>query len=928
MPAEVIGRDEELGAVEAFLADMEQGPAALVLSGEAGIGKTILWEAGVEQAAERFGCVLSHRSVQAEALLAFGGLSDLLSPVLEEVLPSLAPPRRRALEVALWLAEPGEQPPEAAAIGLAFLDVLRLLAERGPVLVALDDLQWLDSSSALVIPLALRRLREERVGLLTTLRVGGGATAPFELERSFPEDRLRHLSVGPLSLSALHHLLRDRLGLELSRSELARVRERSEGNPLFALELGRELVRQGAKLEPGKPLPVQGNLAKLLGARLEHLPAETRDVLLAAAAAGRPTVEVVTAAHGEPGRVIGALEEAAREGVVSLDGPRVRFTHPLLASICYEQAPVWKRRAVHSALAGAVPDVEERARHLALAAEGPDAGFAAELEAAAGQAAARGATAAAAELCELAAELTPADPAAVRERRFRAAKLHWLAGDRERAATLFEQLLQEVPSGVERADILTGLAMARQADIPRLIPLLDEALAEAAGDDARSAQILGFRAGIRLLWGKDVRAALSDARAALEKAELAADPALLAQTIAWVGTAEAQAAEITPGLLERGVKIEEDLKLQLEYAWSPRYVLARQLLRAGEIERPREILEELEAESVTRGDEGTRVTVVGTLGLLEWLAGRWRRALDHAAEAHEAAEQTQYQHARGWEGRLKALVETDLGLVDEARASAERCLAFSRSVSIERFTIMSLGALGRLELALDDLEGAGGCLSDLPGRLLAVGNNDPTLPVWADTIETLVALGELEQAREYLEPFELHARHPGCPWAIAAAARCRGLLAGAEGDFDTAFEAFDSALATLAEYGYPLERARTLLCLGTVRRHAGQKRTAREALEQALAIFEELGARLWADKARGELKRISGRQPASEGLTETEARVAALAADGRSNKQIAAALFMGVSTVEMHLSRVYRKLGVRRAGLAARLAAVDEVAEV
>ena len=155
MPAEVIGREEELGAVEAFLADMERGPAALVLSGEAGIGKTILWEAGVEQAAERFGRVLSHRSVQAEASLAFGGLSDLLSPVLEEVLPSLAPPRRRALEVALWLADPGEQPPEAAAIGLAFLDVLRLLAERGPVLVALDDLQWLDSSSALVIPLAL-----------------------------------------------------------------------------------------------------------------------------------------------------------------------------------------------------------------------------------------------------------------------------------------------------------------------------------------------------------------------------------------------------------------------------------------------------------------------------------------------------------------------------------------------------------------------------------------------------------------------------------------------------------------------------------------------------------------------------------------------------------------------------------------------------
>ncbi len=237
--------------------------------------------------------------------------------------------------------------------------------------------------------------------------------------------------------------------------------------------------------------------------------------------------------------------------------------------------------------------------------------------------------------------------------------------------------------------------------------------------------------------------------------------------------------------------------------------------------------------------------------------------------------------------------------------------------------------LGRLEFLLGNVAAAGDHLRDLPERLLAGGMNDPTVPVWPDAVETLVALGELERPRNYLERYELISQRIGSPWAMAAAARCRGLLAAAEGDLAGAFAAFERALAVLDEHPYPLERGRTLLCLGTVRRQAGQKRAAREVLEQALAIFEELGARLWAEKARGELQRISGRRPASDGLTETELRVASLAAEGRSNREIAAELFLGVSTVEMHLSRVYRKLGVRRAGLSVRLAVpVDETAEV
>ena len=191
-----------------------------------------------------------------------------MSPVLEEVAPALAAPRRRALEVALLLVEPGDAPPDPHAIGLALLDVFRVLAKQGPVLVALDDAQWLDAASAGVLQIALRRLREEPVRLLATLRRDQEVASAFEFDGVFPEDRLGRLSVGPLSAGALHRLLGERLGLELSRPELARMLEATAGNPFFALELGRELVRTGTRPVPGQALRVPDSLRELLGGRL------------------------------------------------------------------------------------------------------------------------------------------------------------------------------------------------------------------------------------------------------------------------------------------------------------------------------------------------------------------------------------------------------------------------------------------------------------------------------------------------------------------------------------------------------------------------------------------------------------------------------------------------------------------------------------
>ena len=496
--------------------------------------------------------------------------------------------------------------------------------------------------------------------------------------------------------------------------------------------------------------------------------------------------------------------------MVVLDDSDIRFAHPLLASICYERAPLWKRRAVHRVLAGVVADLEERARHLALAAEGPDESVASALDTAGERAAARGATAAAAGLFELAAEMTPSDPGSARRRRFQAAHFRRLAGESERAIEILEGLRAEAPSGVERADVLFELALTFGPQLAAMIDLCDESLAEAAGDDARSARVLAFRSLVRLNQA-NVHAALADARAALEKAERTSDGELLAVSIARVGQVETWSAEITPGLLDRGAQIEESHGLVLEYNQSPRVYLARLLARLGELGRARAILEELEAQAAARGDEITRMVLIFYLSLVEWTAGRWQLALEYANAARELGEQVHTSTQRGWEGRVNALIEMDLGLIDEARASAENALAHARAVSNDAFILVTLGVLGRLELVLGNIEAAASHLRELPARLLAGGVNDPTLPLWADAIETLVALGELEHASEYVEHYEANAHRLGSPLAREGALRCRGLLAAAEGDLEAAFEAFERVLSEQPAPPWPLERARTLL---------------------------------------------------------------------------------------------------------------------
>ena len=380
---DLVGRDEELAAVVAFLESTASLPGALLLEGEAGIGKTTLLRAGIMAASQSGFCVVSTRPVEAESSLSFVALGDLLEEQLGKVEDALPDPQRQALRVALLLSEPEGRPPDQRAVGIGVLSTLRALAGAAPLLVAIDDLQWLDRGSATVLQFALRRLDDEPIALLAACR-SGQEQIPLELEATFPE-RVHRVRVGPLSLGALTRLLRDRLDTTFARPTLRRIHESSGGNPFFALELARALERHGRPLDPGEPLPVPARVHELARGRLASLPAETRAALQAAAALSQPTVALVSAvARGDRN----VLEPAIRAQIVALDGDRIRFTHPLLSAAAYEDAD--SREELHARLAEVVVDPEERAHHLAHAAPGPDSSVAAALEEAARGAAARG----------------------------------------------------------------------------------------------------------------------------------------------------------------------------------------------------------------------------------------------------------------------------------------------------------------------------------------------------------------------------------------------------------------------------------------------------------------------------------------------------------------------------------------------------------
>jgi DNA-binding CsgD family transcriptional regulator len=922
----LVGRNAELARIATFLG--AELPGAIVLEGEAGIGKTRVWEESVRAASASGFRVLATRAAGAEVQLSFAGLGDLLGGVLDETLPGLPWPQRRALEAALLLEESEGTPPDSRAVALAFLAALRLLCEAAPLVVAVDDLQWLDPPSGGALRFALRRLETEPVALLGTVRGSPGASLPLELERAFG-DRLLRVPLDPLSLGALHELLRSRLGLNLSRPALVRVVEVCRGNPFFALELGRELQRRGAGLLPGEPLPTPSDLKQLVRDRIARLPARTRMLVLSTAALPHPTVEILEAAGGQTAEA--DLERAVRAGVLELEGERVRFTHPLLAAATYSEALPGERRAAHQVLTQAVTDPQERAWHRALAATGASEEIAVELEGAAGHTRRRGAPDSAADLCEQAVRLTPVGHEAARERRtLAAAEYRFLAGDTTRARSLLDAEVRSVPPGRARGRVLLLRArIAHDAEGSQAaVELCERALREPIDDPALEAE-----AYVSLAAFADVdnrRRAVHAARA-IELIERTEDPdpglygsALVAYALGeyYVGHGLRREA------LERAIELEQRSE-RPRAAWTASSVLGQLLKYTDEYETARERLEAAYKLALDEGDESSIPDLAAHLSELAVWTGHFAAADEYARVSFDVARRAEQGSMRGIALYCCALVDAHLGREASARAYAEEGLVLGRERRDLWLEGIYLWVLGFLELSLGNAEAVEGHLSRADEIADTIGLAEPGQ--WRfhpDRIEALIQTGALERADALLSRYLARASAVERQHALAAAERCRGLLAAARGDLEGARAALLNSVERYQRLPLPLEHNRALLALGSAERRAQHKRAAREALEKALDSFEQLGAPFWAAKVRSELGRIGGRRaPARGGLSETEAQIAKLAAAGRTNAEIAAELVISPKTVKWNLSKIYRKLGVRsRTELASALASHKQLA--
>ncbi len=913
-PSSIVGRRPELERLAALTDGAEPGVRVGALTGAAGMGKTTLWRHAVDRARDAGHVVLTTQPAETEAHLSYAGLSDLLRDVDDQHLERLPVPQRLALEVALLRREPEGIAGGTRAVGGGLLSVVRDLAARQPVLVAVDDAQWLDAATAVALAYALRRLDDDsRANALVAIRVED--TRPRTFVDAVAPDRRVDVPLGPLNVASIHAILKAQLGWAPTRPTLVRLVAACGGNPFYALETARELDRLGRPTRADE-LPVPEDVRTLVRERLARLPQKTRTALLEAACLAAPTTDVVS------DEALGPAEEA---GVIDVTPEgRIAFAHPLFAAGVRDTASRADRRRVHRRLAEAVTETEARARHFALAASGADAEAASKLDAAAQLASARGAPEAAAELAELALRLTADEDAeALSARALRAARLQFDAGDFERAQSLLEQVLAGAPPGARRARVLQQLGQlhGRRSSFESALELALAARAEADDDPGFVAELELDVAYDSASLG-DFGAALEHAQKAVVEAEQSGSSALLAVAL---GASTMSAFLCGLGLsraqLDRALELEAPL-VGGPLTVRPSYVSGILLLWSGDVLEALATFERLRLEALEQGTESELplLYVYMVWGCL-W-AGDPPQAAAYAEEATHVASLLDDPLSRALALSARALAHAHAG--DEAaRAESLQAKVLFEELRYRPGAIWPPWASGLLELALDDPAAAHAALATL-ADVFSAAPGDPVLSVFVpDEIEACVALGEVARAERLLEAFEARAQQVDRGWALAMAARSRALVRAAAGDLDGALTAAQEALDRHGTLSLPFDRARTLLMLGRLRRRRKEKRLARAALEEALTVFEALPAAAWAEKARAELARVVGRR-APSGLTATEQRIAALAAQGLKNKAIAEQTFVTVSAVEANLGRVYRKLGISSRAQLAR--ALDDAA--
>ena len=921
----MFGREAERTRIAELLALAPSGPVGVALAGGPGIGKTTVWRDATERARDRGYRVLVAAPSEPDATLAFAGLGDLFESLADELFDRLPDPQRRALRAALFLSDAGEAPADLDALPRAVFGVLRELAADATVVVAIDDEQWLDRPSARVLAFALRRIREEPICLLLSRRADSHGTLWSEVKDAFGSG-IERIELEGVDMATTQRLLGGLLGSKISRRVLESVHQVSGGNPLYVLALGGELKGADASAGDRRGLVIPRTLSDAIARRLDHVRVGVEAPLCAVAALADPTVTLLGAAL--EGFEVGDLDDAARAGVIEIAGERIRFTHPLLASVHYASVPATERHELHLRLADAVSDPEERAVHLAAGTERPDERVAAEIERAAGLAVRRGAPEAAADLLEHAIRLTPAEHRSLRwARTVTASEQHYAAGEFERARGLLEGLLLEQPDGPTSARARLGLALVRRDDFEFGAWMLDQALVDAGDDDRLIIEIERVRSEWSTNLG-DYAGTVGHAQVAVASAERLGEPAPLASALAQLGASLFYRGQGIPrSLFERAIELERGADESTPTYYTAGSSYGALLRIENDLDAARPVLERAVARARRRGEESGDLTpLLVRLARLESEAGN-RAASDRwLAEATEAASQQMNEEMDSWLAELQGAIAAEQGRLEQARLCAQEVLSLAnrnRDAQMQRDGDV---LLANIELWAGEPEAAHRRLKPWRERTIA---NGPwyvgwiMLPLWSSDIEALIALDRLDEAQQVLDDLLERALQYPNPHGVAIAKRCDGLLLAARGDLARAIEAMDAALAQHAQRPIPLDIGRTLLEKGSIERRAKRKTAAKQTLEQALATLEPLDAAISIARARDELARIGLRRAAkTEGLTPAQQRVAELAAGGATNHGIAQTLYMSERTVESHLTKIYSELKIRsRAQLARALAA-------
>ncbi|AEW99395.1 helix-turn-helix transcriptional regulator [Streptantibioticus cattleyicolor] len=917
------GRAALLAAARAQLA----AGGSVVLTGPAGIGRTHLLSVLADEQAAHGHHLLRCAPARSERDRPFLGLIDLFSATGEDVLGRLAPHQRAVLRAALLRAPlpDGTDLTDGRTlltVHMALRAAFSALCARGPVLLVVDDVQWLDRPSADALAFVARRAHGLRLAAIAAVRAPVPDNHP---ERVCPAPALT-LRVPPMTVRETAALLQgaDPDAPRPPHALVDRVHRAGGGNPFTVGELARAVAERvrpdgGRPPAPDEPLPVTDTLRHALLARLDGLPARARHTLLTAGTALRPTVRLLRLA-GCAGAA-DDIDEAVRHGVVEPPAHGlVRFTDPLLPVVLYEQAPHEQKVRLHTALADAADDPVERAHHQALLTPGSDAGVAARLAEAACSARRRGAPATAARLGRLAADHTPAwEPDVAADRRLTAAEDAVAAGEYALARRLAHEVLGASRHPAHRVRAWnavvdsSGQAMAEVADV------FPQALRDARDDPALLAP-LHYRLSWRA-WVVEGTATAAHVHA-VRAATLAAcggdrHTEVLARTQQaalefFLGRPEAERT------LAAALAEPHDARAMTDHN-GPVFLKHRLHLVHDRLDEARTELRALVYTLRQRGSAESLGQCLCALAQVEIHRGRCGQALDLARQSLRIAERAGLSPGPAW--YAVALAEAAGGDPGRALAAAEAARRHSEDDGDLLFLPRALHAEGQLRLFLGEYEAAASLLRRVAVLETAQGQGDPAARRWhPDLAEALARTGAADEAAEVIGRARAQAVRLRRPGVLALLERSAALVAEARGDLEAAATGLERAAGSLARLRYPLEEGRARLALGRLDVRRAEAAYAHAALTDALHLFTRAGARPWALLTRAERDRLALRAPSpappcdpswADRLTGTERAVVARVAEGASNREIAAGLVVSVKTVEAALTRAYRKLGVR-----------------